>query len=250
MTVSFQLPPLVVFDVESTGVNVTQDRILTCTMQFIRPGHSTQELSWTIDPGIEVPEGAAAVHGMDTAYIREHGRKDADVAIAEIYRALYAAVADYEAIVVAFNMRYDLSILHYELLRHRPTGVTPLLNHPYFAAFDPLVYDKEVDKYRKGKRTLEAMCGAYNVPFDPEDAHDARYDVIKTAEVTRAMLAKYPVDTRPFRDLMPHLAKAKEEQDSSLEAYFARSGTLNDDGSPILIDRGWPLITHMNGVKL
>ena len=66
-----------VWDVESTGVDIENDRIITAyaMIQSI-DGQILKEQHWAIDPGVEIPEGASAVHGLDTAWVREHGRKD------------------------------------------------------------------------------------------------------------------------------------------------------------------------------
>jgi DNA polymerase-3 subunit epsilon len=51
------------FDLETTGVNVEQDRIITACLALIRPGHDTEVRSTVINPGIPVPDEAANVHG-------------------------------------------------------------------------------------------------------------------------------------------------------------------------------------------
>lgn len=234
---------LFVFDTETGGVDVTNDRILTC---YAMVQDSNQNIindwHWTIDPGIEVAKGASDVHGMTTEWIRENGRKDVAEALHEIYGALVSAAR--EGIpIVAYNARFDISILHYELLRHGfPEGVMPLLEAGA-VFYDATIHEKERNRYVKGSgmRTLKNTCLRYGIEFDDDKAHAAEYDVIKTAELSWKLLRKERKLGAP--ELMPLLVEWKAEQDDSLEAYFTKSGKLNEDGTAIRIDRGWPLIT-------
>lgn len=229
-----------VWDTETTGVNVAEDRILTCyAAEYLSDMRVIQEASWIVNPGIEVPEGAAAVHGMSTEWIKINGRPDPQNVVGEIFNDLMDA-AGRGVPIVAFNLRYDLSLLHYELLRHGwLNGVMPLLDRGVF--YDALVHDKARDKFRKGGRKLQMICEHNGIEFDEEAAHEASYDVLKTAELSFRLLGKER--KLGVAELMPLLVEWKQEQDESLEAYFARSGKKNDDGSKIIIDRGWPLIT-------
>lgn len=231
-----------VFDTETSGTRVNEDRILTCyAAVMLADGTIERDWSWTIDPGIEVPEGAAAVHGMSAKWIREHGRKDVATAIGEIWQELRAA--QYRGIpIVAFNLRFDASLLHYEIIRQGGDGLGYLLDEAIF--YDPFAHDRlRGDPYRKGKRRLVDLCGVYGIEFNEEEAHAAEYDVKKTGELAFKLLGRER--TLGPRELMPLLEKAKADHDESLEAYFAKSGKLTDSGEPIRIDRGWPLITAL-----
>jgi DNA polymerase-3 subunit epsilon len=55
---------------------------------------------------------------------------------------------------------------------------------------DPLVIDKALDTYRRGKRTLEVASQLYGVQLD--DAHDAGADAVAAGRVAQAIAAKYP----------------------------------------------------------
>lgn len=233
---------LLVFDTETNGTDVENDRILTCyAMLQNRDGSIERDWSWTIDPGVEIPKGASDVHGMSTEWIREHGRKDAKQAIHEIYGILGNAEAR-GVPIAAFNLRYDLSILHHELRRHGyEFGAMELVDKATF--YDPFVHDRlRGDKYRKGKRRLVDLCGVYGIEFNENEAHAAEYDVLKTGELSWKLLSK---ERRlGVAELMPLLAECKAKHDESLEEYFAKSGKLTDGSDPIRIDRGWPLITE------
>ena len=65
--------PLLGFDTETTGVDVDNDRIVTAAL-VRRDATGTHVRSWLIDPGVDIPEAAAAIHGVSTEHAREHGR--------------------------------------------------------------------------------------------------------------------------------------------------------------------------------
>jgi hypothetical protein len=108
---------MVGFDTETTGVDFVTDRIVTAAVIF-RDGAdgAVSARTWLIDPGIEIPERATAVHGITTEMAREQGA-DPVVALGEIAALLAAALANGSPIV-AFNAGYDLGILDAELARH------------------------------------------------------------------------------------------------------------------------------------
>ena len=67
--------PRATFDLETTGVDVTTARIVTASLLLLNPDGSVQRAGeWLANPGIEIPEGAASVHGITTEYARSHGQ--------------------------------------------------------------------------------------------------------------------------------------------------------------------------------
>ena len=151
---------LAVFDTETTGLDTRYARIVTCFLGVIGPDGEVQEShSWLEDPGVEIPEQAAAVHGVTTEMAREQGRNAAEV-VAEIGQKVQGYFAE-GLPVVAYNASYDFSILHHEMVRY---GLTPLAEPR--PIIDPLVIDRAVDTYRKGKRTLGMAAAHYLVSLD------------------------------------------------------------------------------------
>lgn len=239
---------MIVWDTETSGVDVENDRILTCyAMVQNVDGTIEREWHWTIDPGVadgfKVPKAASDVHGMSTEWIAEHGRKDWRTAIEEIVRVLYDAYL-LGIPIVAYNQRFDFSILWHEYVRAgRGTGgvLGTILEKGIF--YDATIHEKQRNRFVKGKgmRTLKNTCLRYGIEFDDEKAHAAEYDVIKTAEISWFFLKK---DKLTIAELYKLLPKWKEEQDSSLQAFFTKDGRKNDNGEDVVIDRGWPLITE------
>ena len=174
---------LAVFDTETTGLDTRHARIVTCFLGIIGPNGAVQEShSWLADPGVDIPEQAAAVHGVTTEMAREQGRSAPDVV-----REIGDTVGGYLASglpVVAYNAVYDFSILHHEMVRY---DIAPLSDPR--PIIDPLVIDRAVDTYRKGKRTLGMAAAHYLVALD--DSHRADADAIAAGRVAQAILRQH-----------------------------------------------------------
>lgn len=187
-----------VFDLETTGIDVETARIVTAHVGVIdSTGASIAAGEWLADPGVEIPSQASAVHGVTTERARAEGRPAVEV-VAEIIAALRAVFTRGIPLVI-YNAPYDLSVLDREARRH---GLEPLADalDGGGCVIDPLVIDKAVDKYRKGKRTLEAAAEFYDVSLT--DAHDAGADAVAAGRVAQAMARKHlaTLDV-PARDL-------------------------------------------------
>ncbi|MFI1160476.1 3'-5' exonuclease [Streptomyces sioyaensis] len=232
---------LVSFDLETTGTDVEHDRIVTAALIRLEgDGRAAEKLTWLLDPGVPIPEEATAIHGISTTYVQEHGRPPAD-AIAEITEALAEALrADIPLVVM--NARYDLSLLDRECRRHGLPTLTERLGHPPAPVIDPLVLDKHVDRYRKGKRALQALCGHYGVRLD--GAHEAGADAAAAAGVARRIGEKYPAVALPSpRALHALQEQAAAEQAASFQEYLRRSGDPR-----AIVEPAWPLIPYQAGV--
>ncbi len=175
---------LAVFDLETTGIDIDTSRIVTAHVGVIGvTGEVLERREWLVDPGIEIPTAASLIHGVTTERARLDGQA-APAAVAEIIAALTDA-ATRGLPIVAYNAAYDLTILEREAARY---GLTPLPAPD--AVIDPLVIDKAVDRYRRGKRTLSATAAHYGVTLD--DAHDAGADAVAAGRVAQAIARAYP----------------------------------------------------------
>ena len=181
--------PVLGFDTETTGVSVADDRIVTAALVLRGPAGPDEVHTWLIDPGIEIPPNAAAIHGITTEYARAHGRPPA-TALAEI-AGLLASALSAGVPVVAYNAAFDLTILEAELQRHGLPTLTERLGHEVSPVIDPLVLDRHVDRYRRGKRKLVDLCAVYGVD-DSDGLHTAEVDVIATLDVLSAMVRRHP----------------------------------------------------------
>ena len=227
------LSTIAVFDTETTGLDLRGDRIVTASIQRM---NSSGEIlpggrDWVINPGIPIPEIASRVHGYYDKDVVDSPK--AEIAIPEILDAINACFA--EGIpVLAYNAAYDFTILHYEALRY---GLHPV---EFGNVIDPLVIDKTIDKYRKGKRTLGAAAERYNISLD--NAHTAKDDAIAAGQVGLGML-RYFIAQNPKVVPFPSSAQDLHEQQSKwadeIEASYAKwRQTDVPDYKPLF---GWPV---------
>lgn len=221
---------IAVFDTETTGLNLREARIVTaCVLELDSAGNPVGDSTeWLADPQIEIPQVAADVHGVTTEFAREHGRPAAEV-VAEVIEALRVFFAA-GIPVVAYNAPYDFTILKYEALRH---GLDPLVEP--MPVLDPLVIDKAVDRYRKGKRRLENAAEVYGVELT--DAHNATADAIAAGRVMQAIAARHaaalPTSVGELHDLQKIWA---DEQAESFADYLRKSGKPDARA-----ELGWPI---------
>lgn len=216
------------FDLETTGVDAANDRIVTAAFIWLHPDGTHETRTWLVDPGIEIPEGAAAVHGISTEYARDNGMTPS-MALQEISEMLNTAAAA-NLPIVGHNVSYDFSLLTAELRRHD----MPELD--WFPVLDTIVLDKAVDKYRKGSRNLTATTEHYGVVL--ENAHTADADALASALVFRAMAEKFPEKLNmPLPELHAAQVAWRREQQSSLEEFLRRK--KNDP--TIHIEKTWPV---------
>lgn len=181
--------PLHGFDTETTGVSVATDRIVTAALVRRSVWEPDEVHTWLIDPGIEIPASAAAIHGISTEFAREFGQPPA-VALDEIARLLAESLAAGEP-VVAYNASFDLTILEAELARHGLPTLAERLGRAVSPVIDPLVLDRHLERFRRGKRKLVDLCAVYGVD-DSDGLHTAEVDVIATLEVLQAMVRRHP----------------------------------------------------------
>lgn len=221
---------MLVFDTETSGVDVEADRIVTATTAWVsRDG--AEPNTWLINPGISIPEAATAIHGITTEYAREHGREPAE-ALEEI-AAMLAAAWSAGVPVVGFNIAYDLTILDRELRRHGLPGLEPEGCRP---VVDPLVIDKAADPYRKGSRKLTDVCAHYGVALD--GAHDATQDALAAGRLAWVMATRMAgVASMSLDELHAVQLGWKRAQADSLRDYWTRKG----DPRASEVDGSWPL---------
>jgi DNA polymerase-3 subunit epsilon len=229
--------PLGVFDLETTGVDTDVARIVSACIAVLDPdGRVSARWDWLVDPGVEVPEGASAVHGITTERARAEGRT-AETAVAEIAQTLRVLFSQGIPLTV-YNAPYDLTLLDRECRRHR---VEPL-DAP-LPVVDPLVIDKAVDRYRRGKRTLEVTAEFYGVELD--GAHDAGADAICAGRLAQAIARAHPeeLDAGPA-DLHGRQEFWFAEQQQSFEEYVR----TKPGREGYTADRSWPVrpVGHPN----
>lgn len=229
MTTPFYKLPLLSLDTETTGVDPWTCSIVTCNMTYDTPGELPKIYDWLINPGVGIPEAASDVHGITDEMAQEHGLEP-EVALRNIAEHL-TAWAHYDLPIVVYNASYDLTLLLCEFERY---GID------YDAGFnnviDPYVLDKALDKYRKGKRTLEVVAPHYGITLN--NAHTAYADSMASVGVARAIGEKYRINA-PMSEVHAKQIEFKKEQQESLQEYLRKK----DDNTDLVISTEWPFQT-------
>ncbi|MET7602058.1 3'-5' exonuclease [Streptomyces avermitilis] len=180
---------LIGFDLETTGTDPREARIVTGAVIEVKGQEPVGRREWLADPGVQIPADAVAVHGITNERAAAEG-SPADQVAESLARSL---VGYWQAgvPVVAYNATFDLTLLAAELrryglpsLRERLDGLDPA------PVIDPYTIDRWVDRYRRGKRNLEAVCTEYGVPLDA--AHDATADALAAARLAAAIAQRHP----------------------------------------------------------
>ncbi|MFE9554914.1 3'-5' exonuclease [Streptomyces sp. NPDC006692] len=226
--------PLAAFDTETTGVDVEEDRIVSAALVVQDgPGARPRVTRWLVNPGVPVPEGATAVHGLTDEHLQLNGRWPAPV-MEEIAKGLAEQCSAGRPLVI-MNAPFDLTILDRELKRHRAARLGHYLGAGPLRVLDPRVLDKHLDRYRKGRRTLTDLCDHYDVTL--EGAHDAAADALAALEVVRAVGRRFAARLERLSPTELHTLQATwhAAQARGLQAWFARQGTVE------LVDTAWPL---------
>ncbi len=166
--------PLVFFDLETTGVNINNDRIVEICYLKVYPNGNEESKTMRINPEMHIPEQSSAVHGI----------YDEDVADCPTFKEVAKLIArDIEGCDLAgFNSnRFDVPLLAEEFLR---AGVDIDMSRRK-------LIDVQVIYHKLEQRTLSA---AYKFYCDKnlEDAHTAEADTRATYEVLKAQLDRYP----------------------------------------------------------
>jgi DNA polymerase III epsilon subunit-like protein len=229
------------FDFETTAAEPEDARIVTSAIALCSGGERTETETWLADPGVEIPEEAAGIHGITTEHARAHGRPAVEV-IVEVRDTLVMA-HQLGMPWVVFNAPYDFTVLDRECRRHRVETLTDFVHPNDWRVIDPLCIDKWLDRYRKGSRKLEAMCAHYGAPLG--GAHDAAFDAIAAARgawvlgARARVVRKYDGERRECEGVWEQaksslymLMEAQRwwarEQRFGLAAYFRAEGKIEE----------------------
>jgi DNA polymerase-3 subunit epsilon len=207
------------WDTETTSTDPTEARIVTAALVG-RGGASPDRVqTWLINPGVPIPPETTAIHGIDDARAQAEGQ-DPKPALEELAETM-ARTIRYGMPLVAFNTAYDWSVLHYELLRHGLPTMADRLDGPPYTLIDPLVLDKQADKYRKGSRKLQAVAAHYGVHL--ENWHEAKADAIAALGIADALFSRHP-RLGGYDSQRLYLAQQawREEQQQGLQAHFRK----------------------------
>lgn len=225
---SWNRRPRAAFDVETTGRDPRTARLVTASIVVVDgEGKVVRSHEWLADPGIDIPAETTALHGVTTAHARAYGEPAATVirGVSEVLGALFAAGTP----VMAYNAAYDFTVLAHEARRHGvdPLGVAPVI--------DPYICNKQVDRYRRGKRTLTDLCREYGVVL--EAAHTSAADALATVRLADALALRFGALLIDAADLHDAQVGWAREQAADFQAYLRR---VKDPAA--VIEGVWPVL--------
>ncbi len=165
--------PLCFFDLETTGINITNDRIVEISILKVYPNGNKESKTWLVNPEMPIPAEVSAIHGIT----------DDKVANEPTFKQLATEINNMikDADLAGFNSnRFDIPLLAEEMLRADMD----------FDMKSRLSIDVQTIFHKMEQRTLSA---AYKFYCDKtlENAHTAAADTLATYEVLEAQVERY-----------------------------------------------------------
>ncbi|MCF8463850.1 MAG: 3'-5' exonuclease [Flavobacteriales bacterium] len=165
--------PLAFFDLETTGVNVAEDRIVEISIIKLNPDGSEEVLTELVNPGMPIPKESSEVHGIT----------DEKVADKPSFKELAPKIKSFigNSDLSGYNcLKFDVPLMVEEFLR----------NEVDFEMKGRKVVDVQNIFHKMEQRTLVAAYKFY-CNGDLTNAHSAEADTRATMEVLLAQVDKY-----------------------------------------------------------
>ena len=193
--------PICFFDLETTGIDITKDRIVEISIFKVFPNGNKESKTWLVNPTIPIPAQTTAIHGISNEKVAN------EPTFAELATPIYNMIKDSD--LAGFNSdRFDIPLLAEELLR---AGVD-------FDMKNRVAVDIQTIFHKKEERTLSAAYKFY-CGETLDNAHSAEADTMATYEILKSQLERY--------DDLPHDMK-------SLSEYTTRKKAVDFAGFIIL----------------
>jgi DNA polymerase-3 subunit epsilon len=166
--------PLAFIDLETTGTNISIDRIVEIAIVKILPEGTKQVKRKLINPEMPIPAESTAVHGIDDAMVKD----------APFFKQVANEVKQFieGCDIGGYNSnRFDMPLLIEEFLR---VGLEFSIEGKRFVDAQKVFHQME-------QRTLSAAYKFYCNKI-LEGAHGAEIDATATWEVLEAQIERYP----------------------------------------------------------
>jgi len=199
---------IVFIDLETTGLNVSGDRIVEISLLKISPGGAEKWFTSRVNPEIPIPPKVTAIHGIT----------DADVADCPKFREIAKTLAAFleGCDLAGYNaIKFDIPLLAEEFLR----------TNTDFNFRKRRYVDVQVIFHKKEQRTLSAAYQFY-CKKELENAHSSEADTAATYEILKAQLDRY-------NDLDNDIEKLATFSSFNTSADFAGRIILDENGTEI-----------------
>ena len=206
--------PVAVIDVETTGLNPSECKVVQLAIVHANLGMGNAEVVYSelINPGCAIPPATTKIHKITDSMVHSLGGFCDHVGKIQEYLS--------GRILAAYNLPYDYGVLNAELQRG---DYNPL---PWFGICG-FVLAKHVDDASKGRgyHRLESVASRRGYTFQ---AHNAAEDALVTAKVLDSLLGEASRKFgRKFGDVREYWSFQREvaiSQERSLRMYYNGKG--------------------------
>ncbi len=165
--------PVCFFDLETTGVNISKDRVVEISILKVYPNGNKESKTWLVNPEMPIPPEVSLIHGVTDEKVAN------EPTFKELAREINALIKDSD--LAGFNSnRFDIPLLAEEMLRADMD----------FDMKNRVAIDVQTIFHKMEKRTLGAAYKFY-CDKDLENAHSAEADTNATYEVLKAQIERY-----------------------------------------------------------
>jgi exonuclease RNase T and DNA polymerase III len=200
--------PICFFDLETTGIDITKDRIVEISILKVYPNGNKESKTWLVNPTIPIPKAASDVHGITDE------RVAGEPTFKELAKQIHNMIKDSD--LAGYNSdRFDIPLLAEEMLRAEVD----------FDLGNRVSVDVQTIFHKMEQRTLSAAYKFY-CGKDLIDAHTASADTNATYEILKAQLDRYD-------SLENNIKKLSEFTYRKQIADFAGFIGYNDKGEEI-----------------
>ena len=200
--------PICFFDLETTGIDITKDRIVEISILKVYPNGNKESKTWLVNPTIPIPKAASDVHGITDE------RVAGEPTFKELAKQIHNMIKDSD--LAGYNSdRFDIPLLAEEMLRAEVD----------FDLGNRVSVDVQTIFHKMEQRTLSAAYKFY-CGKDLIDAHTASADTNATYEILKVQLDRYD-------SLENNIKKLSEFTYRKQIADFAGFIGYNDKGEEI-----------------
>ena len=197
--------PLCFFDLETTGISITNDRIVEMAVIKLYPNEKTEKKVWLINPQIPIPKEVSAIHGITDQMVSEAP------SFKQLSKSIYNFIKGCD--LAGYNSdRFDIPLLMEELLRSEINFDTKNLK----------TIDVQTIFHKMEQRNLSAALEFY-CDKKIEKAHSAAVDTQATYDVLMAQLDRYD-------NLEPNISFLNDFTTRKKSVDFAGYIILNKEG--------------------
>jgi DNA polymerase-3 subunit epsilon len=203
--------PIAVFDLETTGLDISNDRIVEIAIFKIHPDGTEEKYEKRINPEMKISEESVEIHGISNEMLKD----------APTFRDIAKEVAGFigDAHLVGYNSnKFDIPILAEEFLR---------VDYDFDVASRKFI-DVQNIFHKMEQRTLVAAYKFY-CGKDLINAHSAMADVTATYEILKEQVVKYKEDLENNVDFLADFSKNNKHE----LLDFAGRIAINKNGDPI-----------------